>query len=329
MVKRVELPDTNLFICDFTIEDPRELFPVIECAVDAKLKSLVIFARGMNEAALSLVHAANRQGKFQALAVKIPDPNPDVRNAAIEDLAVLTGATPMLKVKGDMLSAVTPAHFGRVRRVWATAHQFGLHGPRGNPRQMRQHILRLEERFRIEEDKDEREHLEARIGKLMGGSATLWVGGATEPEIEIRKSLAERAARAVRMALREGVLPGCGLALLRARPMLEERLATAVEADERAATGILLAALAEPTRAIYRNAGYDPSEVMAKLSFAGDGAGLDVLSGEIVNLQQAGILDCATVVKQSTRNAIATAALALTIDVLVHHREPEIIGVPT
>ena len=328
VVKRAELLDPHVFICDFTIEDPRELFPVIETAVDAKIKSLVIFARGMNEAAMSLVHAANRPGKFQAMAIKIPDPNPDLRNAAIEDLAVLTDAKPMLKVMGDRLAAVAPAHFGRVRRLWATAHQFGLHGPRGNPRQLRTHLLRLEERFRSEEDKDERDRLEARIGKLMGGSATLWVGGSTEPEIEIRKSLAERAASSVRMALREGVLPGCGLALINARPMLEERLAAATETDERAAIGILLTALATPTRTIYENAGHDASEVMAKLSFAPPGSGFDVLAGEVVDLKEVGILDCAAVVKRSTRNAIATAALALTIDVLVHHRAPELIGEP-
>ena len=194
---------------------------------------------------------------------------------------------------------------------------------------MRTHLLRLEERFRVEKDSEEREQLEARIGKLMGGSATLYVGGSTEPEIEIRKNMAERAATSVRMALREGVLPGCGLALMNARPMLEERLAAATEADERAAIGILLDALQMPTRVIYENAGHDASEVMAKLSFAPPGSGFDVLAGELVDLKAAGILDCATVVKLSARNAVATAALALTIDVLVHHREPEMIGVPT
>lgn len=329
VVKRIELVDTNIFICDFTIDDPRELFPVIECAVDAKLKSLVIFARNMNEAALSLVHAANRPDRFQALALKIPDPNPDLRNAAIEDLSVLTGTTPLLKVMGHTLESVTAAHFGRTRRFWATSHQFGLHGPRGNPRQWRRHLLRLEEQFRVEKDKDQRDQLEARIGKLLGGSATLFVGGSTEPEIEIRKNLAERAATSVRMALREGVLPGCGLALMNVRPALEERLAAATEADERAAIGILLDALATPTRTIYENAGYNASDVMAKMSFAPPDSVFDVLSGEVVDLQDAGILDCATVVKRSTRNAISTAALALTIDVLVHLREPEMIGVPT
>ena len=331
VVKRAELHDTHVFICDFNIEDPRELFPVIETAVDAKIPSLVIIARRMSEAAMSLVLAANRPGKFQALAIKLPDPNPEMRAAAMEDLAALTGATPLLKVMGDALSAVTPAHFGRARRVWATAHQFGLHGARGDPRKLRRHILHLEDRFRAatdREEREEREALEARIGKLMGGSATLWVGAATEPEIEIRKSAAERAARAVRMAVREGVLPGCGLALLNVRPMLERRLEAATEPDERAALGILLDALAAPTRAIYENAGHDASEIMARLAFAGPGTGFDVLRGEVVDLRAAGILDCASVVRLSTRNAIATAALALSIDVLVHHREPELIGVP-
>lgn len=328
MARRTEFQDTYIFLCDFTIEEPRDLFPVIETAVEARIPSLAIVARGMSDATMSLVLAANKPDRFQAMAIKLPSPNADDRMAALEDLAMLTGATPLLKVVGDTLSSVTSAHFGRARRIWADPHTFVIIGGRGNPRALREHIMRLEKNFGISSDPEVRQRLEARIGKLMGGSATLWIGGSTSPEINVRKALAERTASTLRSAVREGVLPGGGLALMNIRPALEKKLAAATEVEERATYNILIAALAEPSRAIFENAGYDSSEVMAKLSFAKPGQGYDVISGDVVDMAGAGILDSATVQKMVVRNAIATAALALTIDVLVHHRKPEVVGQP-
>ncbi len=325
---RTEFQDAHIFLCDFAVDEPRELFPVIETAVEAKVRSLAIITRHMSEAAMSLVLAANKPDRFEAMAIKLPDSNPSEQGAALEDLAMLTGATPMRQVLGDSLAAVTPAHFGRARRVWAAPHLFGVHGGRGDPRQLREHIVTLEKNFRAAADPDLRQQLETRIGKLMGGSATLWIGGATKPEIDIHKALAERAASTLRSAIREGVVPGGGSALMNIRPALEKKLNASTEADERAAYRILLDAFSEPVKAIVENAGYDSSEVMAKLSFAQSGQGFDVLSGTVVDMVETGILDCAAVQKMTVRNAITTAALALTIDVLVHHRKPEIVGEP-
>lgn len=328
LASRTEFNKAHIFLCDFVIEDPRELFPVIETAVKAKVRSLAIIARGMSETAMSLVFAANKPDRFETMAIKLPDSNPTYRMAVLEDLAMLTNATPMLKVAGDTLVAVTPEHFGQARHVWATHHQFGIRAGRGNPRKLREHITTLEKAFSVNKDSDERQHLEARIGKLMGGTATLWIGGSTEPEIELRKALAERVASTMRSAVREGAVLGGGRALMNICSVLEKRRDAASDADEGAAYHILIKAFDEPARAICENAGYDPSEVLAKLSCEDCTQGFDVLTNSMVNMVDAGILDCAAVQKMAVRNAISTAALALTIDVLVHHRKPEIVGQP-
>ena len=167
-----------------------------------------------------------------------------------------------------------------------------------------------------------RDNLLARIGKLLGGSATLWVGGATELQIEERKGLAERTAAAMRGAMMEGVVPGGGVALLACRSMLEEMRAQSSDPDERAAYNILHKAVAEPFKTIVSNAGYDDREALAQVNLAGGpGYGFDVTTGSVVDMAQAGIYDAAAVQKTAVYAAVASAGLALTVDVLVHRKE--------
>jgi len=157
----------------------------------------------------------------------------------------------------------------------------------------------------------------------MGGSATLWVGGATELEINARKELAQRTSDALRGAITDGVLPGGGVSLLACRPALQEMLDQSTDPDERAAYRILIKALEEPIRTILTNAGYDASEVMAEIKRAEAGYGFDVRSGQIVDIAKAGIFDAASVQKAAVHSAVASAALALTIDVLIHRKTPK------
>jgi chaperonin GroEL len=163
----------------------------------------------------------------------------------------------------------------------------------------------------------------ARLGKLMGGSATLWVGASTEVIMKRRVEVAQRTASAMRLALEEGVAPGGGVALLSTRQALRDRLAQAEEVDERAAYEILLKAAEAPLRTIAANAGYDACEVMSDLRLAGPGHGLDVMSGEVFSVRESHLYDPAGVVKAALFGAVKTAALALTVDVIVHHAEPE------
>ena len=155
----------------------------------------------------------------------------------------------------------------------------------------------------------------------MGGGAVLMrVGGATEHQIRERKELAEQTAGALRAAIREGVLPGGGAAFLACRPCLREAFENTTDHDERAGYGILMKALETPARTIYSNAGYLPSQVMAKISIAGPDSTFDVLSGEVMNLDETGIYDVAAVQKAAFYSAVSTAILALSVDVLVHHK---------
>jgi chaperonin GroEL len=245
---------------------------------------------------------------------------------ALDDLSHRTGAKAFVKAAGESLESVKPCDFGGVRRFWADDKIFGIVGGGGNPAVLRQHLRSLRSLYHSATETDVRKKTLERIGELMGSSVTLWVGGFTEPEINARKSLAQRAALTMRAAVQEGVVPGGGVALLNCRAALKRARGAVWDDDETAAYRILIEALSAPAHAIYRNAGYDPGEVMGKLMHENVDMGFDVVSGQVVNCCEAGILDSVLVLKTSVRNAIQTAGLALTIDSLVHLAEPEMVG---
>lgn len=332
-VTSVTFENPSIFVCDFEVEDHQELFPVLQEAHWAGVKELVIIARNLSEKAISLLVTNNNMDRIRVMAIKLPGLNPTERMGALEDLAALTGARPFIKETGDSLQKAEAKHFGQARRVWADLRKFGIIGGRGNPRQIREHLHRLQQRYHSTSDPDERKRTQERIGNLMGGSVTLWVGGFTETEINARKSQAERTVLALRSAILEGVVPGGGIALLNCRDALEKRLLAAqaqsnLDADERAAYRILIDALAAPARAIYQNAGYDPSEILAQLTHQPPDMGFDVVANRMVRMRDAGILDSALVLKASVKNAIGTASLALTVDSLVHLAAPVIVSKP-
>ncbi len=209
-----------------------------------------------------------------------------------------------------------------------TIRHFGIIGGKGAPRALRQHIGELRRAYEHTERVQDQEALQQRIGKLMGGTATLRVGGATEMEVKSRVTLAKRTAATMRAAMREGILPGGGTALLACRPALRAKLDESASVDEQAAYRILLRAVEEPFRTIVSNAGHDDRDVMAQVRLAGAGYGFDVNSGRITDILDAGIYDAARVLKAAAYGALTTAALALTVDVLVHHGEPEQAALP-
>jgi len=317
-----------IFLCDFDIEDHRTLFPVLQAAHAASVRDLIIIARTLSEKAIGLLATNNRMGKFRTIAIQLPGLNPTDKMAAVEDISLMTGAVPFLQITGESLERVTAKQFGHARRLWVDMNAFGLVGGRGDPRPLRHHLRRLKARYHNSSKADERKTLLARIGNLLGRSIIVRVGGFTETEIKARKSLADRTALALRVAVEQGSVPGGGIALLNCRRLLEDHLSTVDDLDERAAYRILIKALAEPARTIFQNAGYDPGEVMAQLSERRADTGFDVVTRRVVNLCEAGILDSVIVLKTSLRNAITTAAMTLTIDSLIHLARPEMIGNP-
>jgi chaperonin GroEL len=322
---KAEIWDAAIFISNLDINDAGQLVPLLELAMANQLPGLMIIANKLSEDAIALLLANNKPDKFQVIAAKAPGIGPTQQGLALQDLSILTGGQPFLKAAGaHNLSRIKLEDLGQARRAWADLRFFGVVGGKGNPQQLRKYISDLRTSLRQAETKESREEIQNRLGKLISGSAMLKVGGATNSEIRARMESAERTADAIRGAIIDGVLPGAGVALLACRPVLQQKLAQAADSDERAAYHILIEALAEPCRAIAANAGYEPSEVMAKIVQAGPGYyGFDVLNGCVVDVVETGILDSATAQKIAVQSAIASAALALTTDVLVHHKKPQ------
>lgn len=319
---RIDLENPAIFNSDLAFDEPDDLVPVLRAAAEAGHQALVIVADRIAERAMSLLLANRRAGAMNIVAVKRPGRLQTEAAAALEDLAYLVGGRYFPEAARSDLARLTAADFGRARTAWANRDYFGIVAGRGDPRALRGHIADLRAAYARAADPDDRKRLRERIGKLLGGSATLWLAAATESEAKFRQALAERTAEAVRGALLEGVVPGGGAAFLACREPLAERLAAEADPDIRAALRIVAAALAQPLRVLARNAGYEPAEVFARLSGAGAGHGFDVLTGRVVDMAAAGVLDPASVQRAAAWRAITGAGLALTTDVLVHHRNP-------
>jgi chaperonin GroEL len=319
-LQRAELEDASILISDLEINEPIELLPVLNLAVGNNIKNLVIMSVTMTDRAMSILNV--NKDKITVVGVKSPEMTLQRRTAALQDLAILTGGQALYAAAGDTLSKVKLEQLGRARRMWANREFFGVIGGRGDPRLLRRHIADLRRTYQAASEKEDRSGLLSRIGKLMGGSATLWVGDMSPTAIEQRKELATRTAEAMRGAMREGVLPGGGAALLDCRKVIQPLLAEAGDPDEIAAYRILIKALEAPARAIWQNAGFNDVEVMVDLRGAMPGTGFDVVRRRQTNMAEAGIWDSASVVKAVVHSAIAGAALALTTDVLVHRKRP-------
>ena len=320
---RIEFEDAAILLSDLEIEDPGQLFPALEVAIRSEIPALLIVAQKISPRVTHFLLANKDPERFQAIAVRTPGSITEQRAEALQDLAVLTQGRPFVQAAGDTFDRIKLSDLGRARRVWASFKQFGIVGGKGDPRALRQHISSLRSAYQHTDTVQDREALQKRIGKLMGGTATLRVGGATEMEVQARVERAKRTATTLRLAIREGILPGGGTALLACLPALREKLARSTDADERAAYRILIRAMEEPFRTIVSNAGNDDSDVMADVRLAGPGHGFDVVSGEVVDVAQAGIFDATAVQKAVVFGALSSAALALTVDVLVLHGEPE------
>jgi chaperonin GroEL len=319
---RVDLEDAAILISNLSIDDPVQLVPLLQMAQQAGLRKLVVMVQKMSGSAIALLLANNNPARFQMVAVETPFGFTPKQRGMMEDLALLTGGRAIVVESGEGLDTVKPADLGRVRKAWADRGYFGIIGPRGDPHALRSHLTDLRAAYGQATDVDAREELRERIGRLTTGSATLWVGATTEPELLLRKDLAQRTAEVVRGALREGVLPGGGVALLACRPALRRRRNDSRDPDERAAYEILMRALEEPARTIIANAGEDAAEVMASINQAGPGFGFDVHAGRVADMVEAGIVDSASVTRQVMINAVSTAAIALTTDIVVHHKHP-------
>jgi chaperonin GroEL len=319
---RATLENPSIFISDLEVKEPQDLLPVLEAAIRGGVKSLLLIVSALPDKVIALLTTPQNRQKIQVVAVKSPAIHADVRRHALDDIAILTGGRVFHKAAGDTFAAVKVDDFGKARRAWADTFHFGLSGGRGDPRQFRQHIAELRAQFQRMTEKDERQRALKRIGGLMGGSAVLWVGANTPLEVDQRKALAQRTADAMRGALRDGVLPGGGVALLACKPALHARYQQAANDDERAAYAMLLQAVEIPARTLWANAGLDASATLAQVIQAGAPHSYDVIRRQMVNAAEQGPFDSAAVLQQALLTAVHGAALALTVDVFIHRTNP-------
>ena len=324
---RANLEDAAILISDLEINTPEQLVPLLQLAVKHNIKQLMLVSNSLSEKAMGILLAKPNRERVFVVAVRTPGAGLNQQQDAMEDLAILTGGHALLKATGASLEKVSLEDLGRARRIWADKEYFGIVGGRGEPRPLRQHIATLRQAFRNAGDPADRKRLLERLGKLTGGSATLFVTDISPNALEARVELAKRTAEAMRGAMREGVVPGGCVALLNCRAALRDCLARISAEDlhaagTRAAYNMLLEALEAPFRALVENAGFWPGNILAEVEHSGPDHGYDVLAGKVVDLKEAGLYDAASVVKGAVRSAVAGAALALTTQAIVHLKNP-------
>lgn len=315
---RRELHNVAVFISDLDLKEPYELVPIMSQAVQNGNTSLVIVCNSISDAVTSLITRNEKIGQFEMIAIKIPGTERVERAENLADLAMLTGGRAFIMAAGDTTKDVQIADLGQTRRAWANKDHFGIMSSGGDPHELRLTVEGLIKRYQNADDPEVRSALLPRIGRLMGGSAIVYVGGYSEQDSEARQEVAKRTVTAMRAILKKGLLPGGGVALRNCIPAL--KCLQAETADERAAYGILMRSLDAPMRQILENSGYEASPIIAYLSEPDQG--FDVIAGETVNMMTAGIMDSAAVVKSAVFTAIRTASLALTTDVIIHQDNP-------
>ena len=314
--------DSYIFISDLAVEDPNDLVPLLNMCVQNGIKTLMLIVASLSDRAMGLLLSKQNQALVQVMAVRSPAVAMDVRIDSLQDIAVLTGGTVLSKAAGYTLQGVRLEHLGRARRIWGGANGFGVIGGRGDARTVRAHVTALRNSYNAAKDNEGRKKILTRFGKLMGGSATLWIGANSPLEVEALKELAECTSEAMRGAIREGVVPGGGVALLDCRRVLRKAIEGEFDLEKVAAYRILIKALEAPFRTILQNAGFDLDDIVPLVNQAGAGYGYDVINRKVVNMADAEIFDAASVVRAGLHAAFSGAGLALSTDVIIHRKNP-------
>ena len=316
--KRVELKNTAWLISDFELEDLHALVALVTGAYEAGYDSLAIVAKSFSAQVIAAQGANSRMQDFQLVFIE-PDGLVDEQAAALEDLALITRGKVLRTLAGHSPGAISRDMLGRSELAWLDRNRFGIMAGCADESALRNEIEALERRYERSDDARQQAVLRQRIGRLRGGSAVVYAPGSSESEMRYQTDQIERTVAAIRAALLGGALPGGGTALLRCIERLRETFRAHGDPQERAAGQILIEAAAAPCRQLLINAGHEaPGIVIDKILSGGNGATTDLRAENGAE----DLIDSAAAVMAAVRHGIGGAALALTVDTIVHRVNP-------
>jgi chaperonin GroEL len=307
------IEEPQIIISDKKVSAVSDILPVLEKLLQVGKKNVVLIAEDIEGEALATLVVNKLRGTLNILALKAPGFG-DRRKAMLEDISILTGATVISEETGRKLDSATLNDMGQARRVTSTKDDTTIVEGKGSEEAIKGRITQL--RAQIEETTSEfdKEKLQERMAKLAGGVAVIKVGAATEIELKERKARVEDALSATRAAVEEGIVPGGGVALVRAQRALTK---LNLKGEEDVGLDIVSKALAQPLRLIVQNSGQEGAVVLDIVRQHEDDYGYDAETNQYANMLKAGIVDPVKVTRSALQNAASVAAMVLTTESMI------------
>ena len=308
------MEDPTVIITDKKISAVADMLPALEKLLQVGKKNVVIIAEDVDGEALATLVVNKLRGTLSVLAIKAPGFG-DRRKAMLEDIAILTGGTVISEETGQKLDTATIEDFGSARSITATKDEATIVEGKGAEDAIQGRINQIKAQIEDTTSEFDREKLQERMAKLSGGVAVIKVGAATEIELKERKARVEDALSATRSAVEEGIVPGGGVALVRASRGLESL--GDIPADEQVGVNIIRHSLEQPLKLIVENAGFEGAVVLNQVKQQADDYGYDADIGEYGPMMERGIVDPVKVTRSALQNAASVAAMVLTTESVI------------